>query len=138
MKNVIYAGRAFSPHVVSAYSEPYWQDEEDNRLVKYIRADLYTQSQRELEEANKKIAEYVEAMALSVEDAGNFMRDFTEVRQERDRYRDLLQLVLPMAKGYAAKNDVGSNWHKCMLAHEALHPPTNPIAPGSEVDGGGG
>ncbi len=66
-------------------------------IVEYVRSDLYDA----LQSAN------------------------AELVKERDRYRDLLAIVLPMAKGYALANNVGNNWGKCREAEEALSHTTN-------------
>lgn len=42
------------------------------------------------------------------------------LEDERDRLREALALVLPMAKAWAHEHDVGGNWQKCESASVAL------------------
>ena len=50
----------------------------------------------------------------------NIRTALTDLQAENERYRELLQLVLPLAKGYAAEHPVGSNQEYVEQASLAL------------------
>lgn len=86
--------------------------------IEWVRADLYDQLKAERDALNKENNHIAQLLV--------------DRTKERDRYRKALERIQQPHPGSSGIAYLQS------IAREALHPPTNPIAPGSEVDGGGG
>lgn len=85
--------------------------------------DAYREAEKRTSDAYLRIREILGAW--DTKDGGEDRFEVTEakakaLRSEAERYRDLLALILPMAKGYAYANQVGSNMKYIEAAEKAL------------------